>query len=132
MGRRRQRAEGSAHRPCGPGIPQRSGRGCAPRARCRSRSTGRRRSAGSREAEDVKIGITLPTFEQTSEAALATALAADHAGIDGIFAFDHLWPIGQKSRPALSMYPVLGAVAAVTSRIRIGSLVARIGLLPDR
>jgi hypothetical protein len=80
----------------------------------------------------VKVGITLPTFEATSTAALATAREAQEAGIDGIFTFDHLWPMGQPARPALAAYPVLGAVAAVTRHIRVGPLVARVGLLADR
>jgi alkanesulfonate monooxygenase SsuD/methylene tetrahydromethanopterin reductase-like flavin-dependent oxidoreductase (luciferase family) len=80
----------------------------------------------------VKVGITLPTFEPTASPALAAARAAEEAGIDGVFVFDHLWPGASKSRPALSMYPVLAAVASTTHRIRIGSLVARVGLLPDR
>ena len=57
---------------------------------------------------------------------------AEDAGIDGVFSFDHLWPGAEKSRPALSMYPMLAAVAATTRQIRIGSLVARVGFLPDR
>ena len=36
-----------------------------------------------------------------------------------------------ESRPALSLYPILGAVAAATTTIRVGSLVARLGLVPD-
>jgi len=80
----------------------------------------------------VKIGITLPTFEPTAAAALATASAAEGAGIDGVFVFDHLWRGAKRSRPALSMYPVLAAVAATTRHIRIGSLVARVGFLPDQ
>jgi len=80
----------------------------------------------------VKIGITLPTFEPTAAAALATASAAEGAGIDGVFVFDHLWRGAKRSRPALSMYPVLAAVAATTRHVRIGSLVARVGFLPDR
>ena len=80
----------------------------------------------------MKIGITLPTFEPTAAAALATASAAEGAGIDGVFVFDHLWRGAKRSRPALSMYPVLAAVAATTRHIRIGSLVARVGFLPDR
>lgn len=79
----------------------------------------------------MKIGITLPTFEPVSAPALETARAAEAARIDGVFAFDHLWPIGHKSRPALAMYPVLGAVAATTRHTRVGSLVARVGFLPD-
>jgi alkanesulfonate monooxygenase SsuD/methylene tetrahydromethanopterin reductase-like flavin-dependent oxidoreductase (luciferase family) len=80
----------------------------------------------------LKVGITLPTFEPTAAAALGVAAAAEAAGMDGVFAFDHLWPGATRSRPALSMYPVLAAVAATTRCIRIGSLVARVGLLPDR
>ena len=34
-------------------------------------------------------------------------------------------------RPALSAIPLLGAVCAVTERVTVGTLVARIGLLPD-
>jgi len=80
----------------------------------------------------VRVGITLPIFERTALTALEAARRAEEAGLDGVFVFDHLWPGSAKSRPALSMYPVLAAVAATTSAIRIGSLVARVGLLPDR
>lgn len=80
----------------------------------------------------MKVGITLPTFAAGVTDALVVASKAEAAGIDGVFAFDHLWPGKDRSRPALSMYPVLGAIAATTRRIRIGSLVARLGLVPDR
>ena len=79
----------------------------------------------------MKVGITLPTFEPTAAAALATGRAAEQARIDGVFVFDHLWRGAKRSRPALSMYPVLAAVAATTRHIRVGSLVARVGFLPD-
>jgi len=79
----------------------------------------------------MKVGITLPTFEPTAVAALATARAAERAGLDGVFAFDHLWPGDERSRPSLSLYPLLAAAGAVTGSIRLGSLVARLGLLPD-
>jgi alkanesulfonate monooxygenase SsuD/methylene tetrahydromethanopterin reductase-like flavin-dependent oxidoreductase (luciferase family) len=80
----------------------------------------------------LKLGITLPTFESSADAALTVVCEAEEAGVDGVFAFDHLWPGIDKARPALSMYPVLGAAAALTRRIGIGSLVARLGLVPDR
>ena len=80
----------------------------------------------------MKVGITLPTFEPTAAAALAAASVAERAGIDGVFVFDHLWRGAKRSGPALSMFPMLGAVAATTRNIRIGSLVARVGFLPDR
>jgi len=79
----------------------------------------------------VKIGITLPQFRDEADTALAAAVKAESLGIDGVFVFDHLWPMGQPGRPAISSGPLLGALAASTSTIRIGTLVARIGLLPD-
>jgi alkanesulfonate monooxygenase SsuD/methylene tetrahydromethanopterin reductase-like flavin-dependent oxidoreductase (luciferase family) len=79
----------------------------------------------------VKVGVTLPQFRDEADTALAAALRAEELGLDGVFCFDHLWPMGQPGRPALSLGPLLGALAATTSTIAIGTLVARIGLLPD-
>jgi len=78
----------------------------------------------------VRVGVTLPTFRDDT-AALDAARRAEELGLDGVFVFDHLWPMGRRDRPALSAFPVLGAVAAVTTRICFGPLVARIGLVPD-
>jgi alkanesulfonate monooxygenase SsuD/methylene tetrahydromethanopterin reductase-like flavin-dependent oxidoreductase (luciferase family) len=78
----------------------------------------------------MRIGLTLPTFRDDASAVEA-AKEAELLGFDGVFAFDHFWPMGQPQRPALSAMPLLGAVAAVTDKIAVGSLVARIGLLPD-
>ncbi|MDQ3757787.1 MAG: LLM class flavin-dependent oxidoreductase [Actinomycetota bacterium] len=77
------------------------------------------------------VGITLPQFREDVDTALETARHAEAAGLDGVFAFDHLWPIGRPDRPALHMLPLLGALAVETERVVIGSLVARIGLFPD-
>jgi alkanesulfonate monooxygenase SsuD/methylene tetrahydromethanopterin reductase-like flavin-dependent oxidoreductase (luciferase family) len=78
-----------------------------------------------------RVGVTLPTFGATADAALAAAGVAEADGLDGVFAFDHLWPMGRPDRPALWSFGVLGAVAATTSRVRLGPLVARVGLLGD-
>ena len=79
----------------------------------------------------MKVGVTLPQFRDEADSALAAARRAEALGLDGVFCFDHLWPMGQPGRPALSSGPLLGALAAATSTIAIGTLVARIGLLPD-
>jgi alkanesulfonate monooxygenase SsuD/methylene tetrahydromethanopterin reductase-like flavin-dependent oxidoreductase (luciferase family) len=79
----------------------------------------------------MQIGITLPSFSPDAGAVIAAAQAAEEAGLHGVFLFDHLWPMGDPTRPALSLYPLAGAVLARTKRIVVGSLVARIGLLPD-
>jgi len=78
----------------------------------------------------VRVGVTLPTFREDT-AALDAARSAEALGLDGVFVFDHLWPMGSRDRPALSAFPLLGAVASVTTRISFGPLVARIGLVPD-
>ncbi|HEY4700455.1 MAG TPA: LLM class flavin-dependent oxidoreductase, partial [Streptosporangiaceae bacterium] len=74
----------------------------------------------------MRIGITLPQFEHGADHALEAARRAESLGIDGVFCFDHLWPIGKPGRPALSSGPLLGALAASTSTITIGSLVSRV------
>ncbi|MGA2037054.1 MAG: LLM class flavin-dependent oxidoreductase [Acidimicrobiales bacterium] len=78
----------------------------------------------------MRVGITLPTFRDDA-AALDAARRAESLGFDGVFVFDHIWPLGTPERPALSAFPVLGAVAAVTERICLGPFVARVGLVPD-
>jgi alkanesulfonate monooxygenase SsuD/methylene tetrahydromethanopterin reductase-like flavin-dependent oxidoreductase (luciferase family) len=79
----------------------------------------------------MRVGVTLPQFEDGADHAIRAARRAESLGIDGVFCFDHLWPIGQPGRPALSSGPLLGALAATTSTITIGSLVSRVGLVPD-
>ncbi len=72
----------------------------------------------------------LPTFRADARKALEMACAAEERGIDGVFVFDHLWPMGSPNRPALAARLVLSAVAVRTERIRLGTLVSRVGLLP--
>lgn len=79
----------------------------------------------------MRVGITLPQFRDDAEAALRVALDAEAAGLDGVFVFDHLWPMAQPERPAIHSQALLGALAAETSTMHVGMLVARVGLVPD-
>lgn len=79
----------------------------------------------------MRVAITLPQFRDDPGPALAAAAVADALDLDGVFVFDHLWAIGSPAKPAIPAFPLLGALAATTSRLSIGSLVARIGLVPD-
>lgn len=83
------------------------------------------------QAERVRLGITLPIFSADAARVFGVARAAEAKGIDGVFVFDHLWPMGDPKRPALSAYPTAAAALAVTEHISVGTLVARVGLLPD-
>lgn len=76
----------------------------------------------------MRVGVCLPTFHDDPARVLRLAGEAEEAGMDGVFLFDHLWHIAEKGRPALHGPTLMGAVAAVTDRIRIGSLVARVGV----
>ena len=76
-------------------------------------------------------GVTLPQFRHDAEAAVEVAQRAEAAGLDGVFVFDHLWPIGQRMRPALHSTTLLGALAVETERVTLGTLVARAGLVPN-
>ena len=72
------------------------------------------------------LGVTLPTFVEDPEILVGAAQAAEAAGLDGVFTFDHLYRIGSAGHdPALSLEPVLGSLAVETERISFGSLVAR-------
>jgi alkanesulfonate monooxygenase SsuD/methylene tetrahydromethanopterin reductase-like flavin-dependent oxidoreductase (luciferase family) len=77
----------------------------------------------------VKLGVLLPTFRDDGEDALALASEVERAGLDGVFAFDHLWPMGSPQRPSLAPFPVLGAIASRCSSLYLGPLVARVGLV---
>ena len=78
-----------------------------------------------------RVGVTLPTFTADGAVPLRAAKVAEAGGVDGVFVFDHLWPMGAPGRPALWSFAVLGAIAAATARVYLGPFVARIGVLPD-
>jgi alkanesulfonate monooxygenase SsuD/methylene tetrahydromethanopterin reductase-like flavin-dependent oxidoreductase (luciferase family) len=85
----------------------------------------------------IRAGVVLPTFRDTPDDALAAADSAVAAGIDGLFCYDHIWPMGQPERPALAPFPLLGHLAARFgprpdgSGPAFGTLVARVGLVPN-
>ena len=79
----------------------------------------------------MKLGILLPLFRDKVDDALDAAVAAEAAGLHGIFAYDHLWPIGHRERPAFAPFPVLARALTMTSRVKVGPLGARVGLVEN-
>lgn len=82
----------------------------------------------------MRTGIVLPTFRDTPDEAFAVADEAVQAGVDGLFCYDHIWPMGQPERPALAPFPILGALATRYGGEGLpclGTLVARVGLVPN-
>ncbi len=79
----------------------------------------------------IRIGLALPSFVEDAEIPIAVARAAEVAELDGVFVYDHLFRGDPPDRrPALECFALLGAVAAETNRIRVGTLVARATLRP--
>src|SRR5205085_2261126 len=53
----------------------------------------------------------------------------ERAGLDGVFVYDHYPRAGRVE--ALQGHVMIGAIATATERVMIGSLVSRIGVVPD-
>ena len=78
-----------------------------------------------------KVGVILPLFSGDVGKVLEAARDAEALGFDGVFAFDHFFPPGgEPARPSLEAYTTLAAVAAATTRVRLGTLVTRAVLRP--
>jgi alkanesulfonate monooxygenase SsuD/methylene tetrahydromethanopterin reductase-like flavin-dependent oxidoreductase (luciferase family) len=80
----------------------------------------------------MKLGLALPSFVEDPEVPLGVARRAEAAGVDAVFVYDHLFRTARdgRIRPALECTALLGAVAAETGSVSIGTLVARASLRP--
>lgn len=79
----------------------------------------------------MRLGLILPLFSGDPGKVLGAAQQTEHLGFDGVFAFDHFFPPGApRDRPALEAFTSLAGVAAVTQRVRIGTMVTRASLRP--
>ena len=76
----------------------------------------------------MKLGVLLPTFQPDASDALRVASEVAAAGLDGVFCYDHLWPMGSPTRPALAPFPLLALIATREPTLTVGPLVARVGL----
>lgn len=79
----------------------------------------------------MKLGLALPSFVDDPEIPIRVAHAAQDAGLDGVFVYDHLWRGRPPARrPALECFALAGAIATETATIAVGTLVARATLRP--
>ncbi|HUR78482.1 MAG TPA: LLM class flavin-dependent oxidoreductase [Acidimicrobiales bacterium] len=77
----------------------------------------------------MRLGITLPQFSANALGMVEAAQRAEGEGLDAVFAYDH-YP--RPDRPeALHGHTMLGALAMATTSVTLGSLVTRIGVVPD-
>jgi F420-dependent oxidoreductase-like protein len=79
----------------------------------------------------TKCGVQLPNFSGFDPADLfdhvaGLATAAEEAGFDSVWVMDHFYqlpPLGGPDQPMLEAYTLLGALAARTRRVQLGTLV---------
>ena len=79
----------------------------------------------------TRFGVQLPNFSGFDPADLFDHVAglvttAEEAGFDSVWVMDHFYQLpalGGGSQPMLESYTLLGALAASTTRVRLGTLV---------
>ena len=79
----------------------------------------------------TKFGVQLPNFSGLDPADLfehvaALATTAEEAGFDSVWVMDHFYQLpalGGPDQPMLEAYTLLGALAARTQRVQLGTLV---------
>ena len=79
----------------------------------------------------MRFGLQIPNFTVGAPGALFDevldrARAAEESGYDSVWVMDHFYqlpPMGGPSQPMLDAYTLLGAIAARTSRVKLGALV---------
>jgi F420-dependent oxidoreductase-like protein len=85
-----------------------------------------------REGVTIKLGLQIPNFsygtgvEELFPTVIAQAKEAESAGFDSVFVMDHFYQLpglGTPDQPMLEAYTALGALAAATERVQLGTLV---------
>jgi F420-dependent oxidoreductase-like protein len=79
----------------------------------------------------MRFGLQIPNFTADPpaglfDAAVAMATAAEESGFDSVWVMDHFYqlpPMGGPDAPMLDSYTLLGALATLTSRVRLGAMV---------
>lgn len=70
-----------------------------------------------------RFGVTLPQIKRTWQEARAAATAFDELGFDSAWVCDHVYGVPNPALPIFEAWSELAAVAAITERVELGTLV---------
>src|SRR5207244_3870223 len=74
-------------------------------------------------ARPVRFGVTLPQIKRTWAEVRAAAVEFDRLGFDSVWVCDHLYGVPLPHLPIFEAWSELAAVAAITERVELGTLV---------
>src|SRR5512145_655628 len=72
---------------------------------------------------NLRFGVTLPQIKRSWAEARDAALAFERLGFDSVWVCDHLYGVPAPNLPILEAWTELTAVAAITQRVQLGTLV---------
>ena len=71
----------------------------------------------------ARFGVTLPQIKRSWQETSAAALEFDSLGFDSLWVCDHMYGVPLPSLPILEAWSQLAAVAAITEKVELGTLV---------